>query len=276
MSGYWDELQVGGGGFSMRPVVLVGKGVCYDTGGVNIKTANSMKTMKHDMGGSSAALGALQALTESNFPYPVECWLALVENNIDPHAYRPDDVVTTVTGDSVEVVHTDAEGRMLLADVLALASRKVSVSAVHNSMGKSALSPKLLIDFATLTGTTISSLSNRYIGVFSNRKQFVDTAIRSGEKSGERSWPFPLDEDYEEDLLSDVADVLQCRQPTEADHIYAASFLKRFVNPTVPWVHLDLGSNHRSGGLGHIPTDYTGSGCRLAMEMIRDICSQSS
>eukprot|EP00596_Hydrurales_sp_CCMP1899_P008392 CAMPEP_0119041010 /NCGR_PEP_ID=MMETSP1177-20130426/11093_1 /TAXON_ID=2985 /ORGANISM="Ochromonas sp, Strain CCMP1899" /LENGTH=633 /DNA_ID=CAMNT_0007006619 /DNA_START=8 /DNA_END=1907 /DNA_ORIENTATION=+ len=215
-----------------RPIVLVGKGVCYDTGGINLKSAGSMKTMKHDMGGSAAALGTFLALTQTEFPYPVECWLAIVENNIDSLAYRPDDVVTAVTGDTIEVVHTDAEGRMLLADVLALASRKVNLPSV-NSMNS--LSPRLLIDFATLTGTCITSLSNRYIGVFTNRKEYVTDLITAGEACGERVWPFPLDDDFDEDLKSDIADVLQCRVSSESDHIYAASFLKRFVNPMVPW-----------------------------------------
>jgi leucyl aminopeptidase len=252
-----------------RPVVLVGKGVTYDTGGINLKSANSMKTMKHDMGGSAAALGTLLALTQTSFPYPVECWLAIVENNIDVNAYRPDDVVTAVTGTSIEIVHTDAEGRMILADVLALASRKVRKLAFHSL--NDALSPSLMIDFATLTGTCISSLSNRYIGAFTNRRNYVEQIIQAGESCGERVWPFPCDDDFEEDLKSDIADVLQCRQPTEADHIYATSFLKMFVNPAVPWVHLDLGSAYRPGGLGHVGSDYTGSGVRAATAIIKKI-----
>lgn len=252
-----------------RPLVLVGKGVTYDTGGINLKSANSMKTMKHDMAGSSVALGVFMALAKMKVSYPIECWLAIAENNNSPGAYRPDDVVTALTGETIEVVHSDAEGRMLLADVLSLASRKVRITGVHAV--DDVLSPKYLLDFATLTGTCITSLTNRYIGALSNRKECVQPLITAGERSGERVWPFPCDDDFAEDLKSDIADVLQCRQPTEADHIYATSFLKRFVSPAVPWVHLDLGSAYRPGGQGHVSTDYTGSGVRAAIELLNQL-----
>lgn len=255
-----------------KPLILVGKGVCYDTGGINLKTANSMKTMKHDMGGSAAALGTFFSLIRSNYSRPTECWLAVVENNIDRRAYRPDDVVVSVTGESIEIVHSDAEGRLLLADVLAIASRKAEVPSINSFTSEY---PALVIDFATLTGTCISSLSNRYIGAFTNREEYLTTLMKCGEECGERVWPFPMDDDFSGDLHSDVADVLQCRQPTEADHIYAAIFLKRFVHSTVPWVHLDLGSNHRSGGLGHVSSDFTGSGVRVAASIIRNLLSRN-
>jgi len=266
VSNFWSRSRQGNRQGTQRPVVLVGKGVTYDTGGINVKSANSMKTMKHDMSGSAAALATLMALASTKFPQPVECWLAIAENNLGREAFRPDDVVQTVTGDTIEVVHSDAEGRMLLADVLALASRQ-SPAATKSELG--AASPGLLIDFATLTGTCISSLSNRYIGAFSNRPEYVSEIAAAGSRSGERAWAFPLDDDFAEDLKSDVADVLQCRQATEADHIYAAIFLKRFVRPTVPWIHLDMGSSHRPGGLGHVATDYTGAGPRLAIDLIK-------
>lgn len=250
-------------------VLIIHYAIDY-SGGINAKTANSMKTMKHDMAGSSAALGTFISLSKSSvFPYTIECWLAIVENNISPTAYRPDDVVTAVTGDTIEIVHTDAEGRMLLADVLALASRQVLKPSFHDSQDTH--SPKLLIDYATLTGTCISSLSNRYIGAFCNKREKNEILMNVGDRCGERLWPFPLDKDFEDDLVSDVADVLQCRQPTEADHIYAATFLNRFVNPTSLWVHLDLGSAHRPGGLGHVGTDFTGSGVRASLQIIKDI-----
>ena len=155
---------------------------------------------------------------------------------------------------------------MLLADTLALASRKVIKPSVHGLADMQ--SPKFLIDYATLTGTCISSLTNRYIGAFSNKPELISSIIRAGETSGERIWPFPIDEDFNDDLKSDIADVLQCRIPGEGDHIYAASLLKRFVNPTVPWVHLDLGSAHRPGGLGHVDSDYTGTGVRASIELL--------
>eukprot|EP01035_Chromulina_nebulosa_P021389 gene21389-27712_t len=203
-----------------KPVVLVGKGVCYDTGGINLKSANSMKTMKHDMAGSSVALGTLVSLTLSNYSSTVECWLPIVENNIQigrcinddtsdiiSGSYRPDDVITAVTGDTIEIVHSDAEGRMILADTLAIASRKIIKQKFHSILQTS--SPKIVIDFATLTGTCISSLTDKYIGVFTNRKRIISDIITAGEKSGERLWPFPNDDDFVDDLKSDIANILQ-------------------------------------------------------------------
>lgn len=219
-----------------KPIVLVGKGVCYDTGGINLKSAGSMKGMKADMAGSAAALGAFIALQSTDIcrrGHPIECWLALSENNANSLAFRPDDVVTAVTGDSIEVVHSDAEGRLLLADVLALASRKVLHPLVHGR-GLDAGNPTLLLDCATLTGTCISSLSSRYIGAFTNKPSLVRTIMDVGAQCGERAWPFPLDSDFEDDLRSDVADLLQCRVQTEADHIYAAAFLNRVGHG---WMH---------------------------------------
>ena len=248
------------------PIVLCGKGVTYDTGGINLKSANSMKTMKGDMAGSAAALGVMHALTKLNVRVPVECWLAIVENNSGPDAFRPDDVINVVTGESVEIVNTDAEGRLVLADVLALASRKVRKSNVHGF--SDTMSPRCIVDYATLTGTCISSLSNRYVGVMTNREDAMSEIIAGGTACGERMWPFPVDEDFGEDLKSDVADYLQCRQPVEADHIYAAYFLKQFVNPAVPWFHLDMASSYRSTGLGHVGTDFTGCGVRSSISLL--------
>ena len=261
-------------GSDTRPLVVIGKGVTYDTGGVNVKGANSMKTMKHDMSGAASALGICWALAHSDFPFPIECWLPIVENNIDARGYRPDDVVSAVTGETIEVVHTDAEGRMLLADTLALASRKVIRPMIHGRGDLAAMSPCLVLDAATLTGTCISALSNRYIGVFSNRDDLLTLACGVGHAVGERCWGLPADDDFAEDLKSDIADILQCRQPTEADHIYAMSFLRRFVNPAVPWIHMDLGSAFRVGGLGHVSTDYTGSGVRAGVGLIHALLGQ--
>lgn len=165
-----------------KPIVLVGKGVCYDTGGINVKSASTMKGMKIDMAGSATALSTFIALqsTEIKDIYPIECWLAIAENNMNINAFRPDDVVYAVTGDSIEVVHTDAEGRMLLADTLALATRSIVNPRIHTKQSLEVTTPKIVVDFATLTGTCITSLSNRYIGAFTNRKEFIPTIIETG------------------------------------------------------------------------------------------------
>jgi leucyl aminopeptidase len=236
-------------------LALVGKGICFDTGGVNVKPAKYMNGMHEDMQGSAVALGTLLALSRSSAEHPVDCWLALAENHIGSRAYKPNDVVTACNGTTIEVKHTDAEGRMVLADTLALASR-----------GK----PHALIDYATLTGACVYSLSSRYSGVFSNRESLTGTLIEAGRDSGERVWPFPIDKDFDESLRSEIADTLQCTLEGEADHILAARFLNRFVDGDIHWVHVDLAASNRKGGLAHIPTDTTGFGIRFTLNLLRE------
>ena len=235
-----------------KPVALVGKGICFDTGGVNVKTARYMQHMQEDMAGSAVALGALLTFTQLQVTFPIDCWLALAQNHVGPDAYKPGDVVTALNGTTIEVVHTDAEGRMVLADTLALAARN---------------KPRLIIDYATLTGACVYALSTRYSGVLTNREAYLSPLIEVGRISGERIWPFPIDEDFDEALESDIADLKQCALDGEADHIIAARFLKRFVEDT-PWVHIDLAAGRHRGGLAHIPTDTTGFGVRFTLELL--------
>ncbi len=236
-----------------RKLSLVGKGICFDTGGVNVKPARYMNGMHEDMQGSAVALGTLLALTRLNVDMQIDCWLALAENHVGPRAYKPNDVVTASNGTTIEIIHTDAEGRMVLADTLALACKE---------------SPDLLIDYATLTGACIASLSSRYSGIFSNRDAFLPALIEAGRNSGERVWPFPLDKDYDDDLKSKVADTKQCTLDGEADHILAARFLNKFVDDGVDWIHIDLSASNRKGGLGHIATDTTGFGVRYTLDLL--------
>lgn len=235
------------------PVALVGKGICFDTGGVNVKSAKHMHGMHEDMEGSAVALGSLLALAELEVDFPVDCWLALAQNHVGPKAYRPNEVVKAANGTTIEVVHTDAEGRMVLADTLALAAR-----------GK----PKLIIDYATLTGACIGALGTRMSGVLTNREQWLPPLIEAGAESGERVWPFPLPADYEELLKSDIADIKQCTIENDADQILAALFLRRFVPREVGWIHLDLAAGNNKGGLAHVPTDVTGFGVRLTLNLL--------
>jgi leucyl aminopeptidase len=238
-----------------RPkLALVGKGICFDTGGVNVKTAKYMNGMHEDMQGSAVALGTLLALSRLRFDHPVDCWLALAQNHIGSRAYKPNDVVRACNGTSIEVIHTDAEGRMVLADTLAIASRE---------------KPQLMIDYATLTGACITALSSRYSGVFSNRDALHGPLTAAGRDSGERIWPFPLDKDFDEALKSTIADIKQCTLEGEADHILAARFLKRFVADGIDWIHVDLAASNHTGGLGHIPTDTTGFGVRLTLNLLQ-------
>ena len=236
-----------------KKVFLVGKGICYDTGGVNLKPANYMYGMHEDMQGSAVALGTLLALTKMNFNRPVECWMALAMNHIGPKAYKPNDVITASDGTTIEIIHTDAEGRMVLSDTLALASKE---------------KPSLILDYATLTGACMYSIGTSYSGVFTNKKEWNADLIKAGEDSGERVWPFPLDEDFDDMIKSDIADVKQCSQESGVDHILASRFLQRFVKNDTPWVHMDLSSSNRKGGLAHIPTDTIGFGVRYSVNLL--------
>ena len=242
-------------GRARRRIGLVGKGICFDTGGVNLKTHRSMYLMHGDMQGSAVAVGTLLALTRRRMPIEVDCWLAITENQIGPRAYRPQDVVRAANGVTIQVVHSDAEGRMVLADTLALAARE---------------KPALLLDFATLTGACVNALTERYSGAFTNRPGLHDDLQRVGRSSGERVWCFPMDEDFDTDLESPIADVLQCALEGKGDHILAARFLNRFVPESLPWVHLDLAASDRKGGLAHVPTEFTGFGVRYASRLLTD------
>lgn len=234
-------------------VALVGKGICFDTGGVNLKTARYMHGMHEDMEGSAVALGTLLALTLLEVDFDIDCWLALAENHIGPAAYKPNDVVFASNGTSIEIIHTDAEGRMVLADTLAFAGKT---------------KPELMVDYATLTGACIYALSSRLSGVFSNRDGLIPVLIETGRDSGERVWPFPMADDFDELLESQVADVKQCTLDGEADHILAARFLKRFVPDDVAWIHVDLAAGNHKSGLAHIPTDVTGFGVRFTLNLL--------
>jgi leucyl aminopeptidase len=238
---------------NVRHLALVGKGICFDTGGINLKTHKSMYDMHTDMQGSAVAVGTLLALSELRAPYDIDCWLAITENEIGARAFRPQEVVSAANGVTIQVAHSDAEGRMVLADTLAIAARE---------------RPELMIDFATLTGACVNALTERYSGAFTNRPQWHEAIRAAGNRSGERVWPFPMDEDYDSDLESSIADVLQCTPDSKGDHILAARFLNRFVPEQVPWIHIDLAASNRSGGLGHVPTDITGFGVRYTVELL--------
>jgi leucyl aminopeptidase len=237
-----------------RPeVALVGKGILFDTGGVNLKPHRSMLDMHTDMAGSAVALATLIALAELRAPFAADAWLAITENRIGPQAYRPQEVVRAANGVTIQVIHTDAEGRMVLADTLALAART---------------QPRLMIDFATLTGACVYSLTERMSGVFTNRAALAVQLVEAGRSSGERVWNFPFDADYDAELESKVADIIQCTVDGKGDHILAARFLSRFVPAETPWVHVDLSAATRSGGLAQVSSDVTGFGVRWALELL--------
>jgi len=234
-------------------LALIGKGILFDTGGINLKPHRSMLDMHTDMGGSAVALATLIALAQLRAPIAADAWLAITENRIGPQAYRPQEVVRAANGVTIQVIHTDAEGRMVLADTLALAART---------------KPRFMLDFATLTGACVYSLTERMSGVFTNRPALAPLLIEAGRQSGERVWTFPFDADFDSDLESKVADIMQCATEGKGDHILAARFLSRFVPEEIPWAHVDLSSATRTGGLGHVNTEVTGFGVRYALQLI--------
>lgn len=236
-----------------KHIALVGKGICFDTGGHNLKPAKYMLGMHEDMNGSAVALGILLGATKMQLPIKIECWLAIAQNHISPTAYKQNDVVKALNGMTIEIVHTDAEGRMVLADTLTLASRQ---------------KPELIIDFATLTGSMITALGDRMSGVISNSPELACKAIAAGNKAGERVVAFPYAEDYDSDLESDIADIKQCTLEGGGDHLHAARFLGKFIENDIPWLHTDLSSASRRGGLGGIESDTNGFGVGFGLQLI--------
>ena len=237
-----------------KHVALVGKGICFDTGGHNIKPAKYMQGMHEDMNGSAVTLGILLAATQQQLPVKLDCWLAIAQNHIGPLAYKQNDVVTALNGMTIEIVHTDAEGRMVLADTLTLASRE---------------KPDVILDFATLTGSMMAALGDRMSGVISNRSELASQALIAGTAAGERIVAFPYDDDYESALDSDIADIKQCTLEGGADHIHAARFLGRFIENDVAWIHTDLSSANCKGGLGAVQSDTTGFGVGFGLEFVK-------
>jgi leucyl aminopeptidase len=237
-----------------QTIALVGKGICFDTGGHNLKPARYMQGMHEDMNGSAVALGILTAATRAKLKVNIDCWLALAQNHLSPRAYKQNDVVTALNGTTIEVVHTDAEGRMVLADTLTLAARD---------------NPAVIVDFATLTGTMHVALGNRYSGIFATSEVLAQEVLRAGVLAGERLCAFPMDEDYDSALDSAVADVKQCTMDGDADHILAARLLRRFTADH-PWVHMDLSAQSCKGGLGAVASDTTGFGVAWGMAWLQE------
>jgi len=235
-----------------KKVAFVGKGICFDTGGHNLKPAKYMQGMHEDMNGSAVVLGILAAASRMGLPLALDGWVALAENHIGPQAYRQNEVVKALNGTTIEVVHTDAEGRMVLADTLTLAARS---------------KPALIADFATLTGSMHYALGSRMSGVFATSSALAHSASRAATASGERIVVFPYPEDYDSALDSTVADVKQCSMEGEADHILATRFLSRFVGDT-PWLHMDLSGHSCKGGLGAVMSDANGFGVAWGIALL--------
>ncbi|WP_118857060.1 leucyl aminopeptidase [Sphingomonas mesophila] len=225
-----------GGAKGEAPIALLGKGVTFDTGGISIKPALGMEAMKWDMGGAGAVAGAMKALAMRGAKANVIGVCGLVENMPDGNAQRPGDVVTTMSGQTVEVINTDAEGRLVLCDVMTWVQR------THK--------PRLMVDLATLTGAMVISLGHEYAGIFANDDELAGQLLAAGLDSGDLLWRQPLGEAYDRLIDSPIADMKNVG-PREGGSITAAQFLQRFVEDGTPWAHLDI------AGMAWSPKDKT-------------------
>jgi leucyl aminopeptidase len=245
-----------GGRKNARPTVFVGKGVTFDTGGISIKPAAGMEDMKWDMGGAGAVAGAMLALAGRKAKVNVIGICGLVENMPDGHAQRPGDVVTTMSGQTVEVINTDAEGRLVLCDALTWAQKEFR--------------PAALVDIATLTGAMIISLGHEHGGIFANDDSLAEDLLAAGKASGDKLWRFPLSPAYDKLLDSQIADMKNVG-PRWGGSITAAQYLQRFVDEGTPWAHLDIAGMVWADKPGATwDKGATGFGVRLIDRYVRD------
>lgn len=244
------------GGGKGKPIVLIGKTVTYDTGGLSLKINNGMAGMKRDKDGGCAVMGAMHAIATTIKPKKrVVALLAAAENSISDEAYRPDDVLTYRNGVTVEITNTDAEGRLVLADALVWACEKEN--------------PGAIIDLATLTGGVVVALGSTFCGMFCEDDALRGKVEAAAAKSGERVWRLPMHNEYREMMKSPIADILNSNANRKAHPIQGAAFLSYFVEENVPWCHLDIAGVHVSeGNKGMFIDGPTGWGVRLLAEMM--------
>jgi len=249
-------LKWNGGKSGEAPVAFIGKGVTFDTGGISIKPAQNMEAMKWDMGGAGAVVGAMKALAARKAKANVVGICGLVENMPDGNAQRPGDVVTTMSGQTVEVINTDAEGRLVLSDAMTWAQQNIK--------------PMVMIDLATLTGAMVITLGHEYAGIFSNDEELAGDLLKAADATGDKLWRQPLAEAYDRLIDSQIADMKNVG-PREAGSITAAQFLKRFVDDGVAWAHLDIaGMAWSDKAKPTYDKGATGYGVRLLDQYIAD------
>ncbi len=234
---------------------LVGKAVTFDTGGISIKPANKMFEMKFDMSGGAAVLGAIEAIAELRLPVRVVAVVGATENMPSGHAVKPGDVVTAANGTTIEVINTDAEGRLVLADCL--------THAVNQGAER-------LVDIATLTGAIITALGNTHAGLFSGDDGWAGQVAAAATATGEIVWRLPLHADYAKALDSETADLMNVNETRKAGSIVAAQFLQRFTGD-VPWAHLDIAGTAWGAGKPYTPKGGSGWGVRLFVELARSL-----
>ncbi|MCK9229461.1 MAG: leucyl aminopeptidase [Syntrophales bacterium] len=247
-------MEYRGGKPKAPPVVIVGKGITFDSGGLSLKPPDSMVQMKDDMAGAAAVMGTLKAVAELKLPVNVIGLVPAAENLPDGCACRPGDILRSLSGRTIEIISTDAEGRLVLADALTYAKR---------------FKPAAIIDIATLTGACVIALGDNLAGLFSNDKPLRDRLMKASERTGEALWELPLWEEYDDLIKSDTAD-MKNTGTRAGGAITAALFLKKFIE-TTPWAHLDIaGPAFAAKERGYIPKGASGAGVRLLVQMLCD------
>ena len=253
---YVVVMQWNGGKAGAAPVAFIGKGVTFDSGGLSLKPASGMEEMKFDMAGSAAVIGTMRALAARKARVNAVGVVGLVENMPSANAQRPGDVVTSMSGQTIEVLNTDAEGRLVLADVLWYAKERFK--------------PVFMVDLATLTGAIIVALGHNQAGLFSNNDELATRLVAAGDTEGEKLWRMPLGDDYDKDIDSDIADMKNIGTGGKAGSIIGAQFLQRFVGETA-WAHLDIAGTawlHKDNPT--VPKGATGYGVRLLNRLVAD------
>ena len=244
-----------GGKKNTSPMAFIGKGVCFDSGGLSLKPPKSMEDMKWDMGGAATVTGLIESAALSKLKKNIIGVIGLVENMPDGDAQRPGDVVKSVSGQTIEVLNTDAEGRLVLADILSWTEKKFN--------------PKFMINLATLTGAIIVSLGHVRAGMFSNNKEISEAVFNAGEITGEKVWEMPMDEEYDNLIKTEIADMKNIGGPG-AGSITAGCFLKRHVEKT-PWAHLDIaGVTWNNKSSPSIPYGGVGWGVKMLYHLIKE------
>ena len=239
------------------PLSFVGKGVCFDTGGISLKPAKFMEEMKYDMAGSAVVAGLIQTLAIRKAKINAVGVVGLVENMPGGNAQRPGDIVKAYNGKTIEVLNTDAEGRLVLADALSFTEAKFK--------------PRFMIDLATLTGAIIMALGEEYAGLFSNNDELSNKIFKTGEKVKEKVWRLPLHDNYDKLINSTIADIQNINYSGGAGSITAAQFLQRFVTSKTPWAHLDIAGMAFSKKAANLnPGGATGFGVRLLNQLIEE------
>jgi leucyl aminopeptidase len=244
-----------GGKQGEAPVAFIGKGVCFDTGGISIKGAAGMEDMKGDMGGAACVVGLMHALAARKAKVNAIGAIGLVENMPDGNAQRPGDIVTSMSGQTIEIINTDAEGRLVLADVLWYVAKKFK--------------PKFMVDLATLTGAIMVALGTEYAGMFSNNDELAERLTKAGLETGERVWRMPLGPEYDKQIDSQFAD-MKNTGTRHGGSITAAQFLQRFVDDT-PWAHLDIAGTAMGAPKTEINHSWgSGYGVRLLERLVAE------